>query len=714
MKKNTQKIISIALVAVLLATTTAILFNPATDADKEQFTFAAPYMLPNTYDEAALIDYNNLLATIDPDILEQIGIDPAFMAITPAVGVVATVILIVLAYSIGYVSGYLAGLNAAPGIIQEEVNAVMRQLEAEKVSWYGDGAISMATSILPMTTTMWGFTQDHWNRAVELAVSDGWVYGQEYDPNYILEQSQMRVNIEAVVYNWQAAIDNAFTQMLTNINAFNDYGYSSSITTNLAWDTGSAELRDSIIDFATLVSDTTSGQTVYIDTSTVVEGGIYHQETSGTLYNLTNANVVLRDIWTGSNTTAGLTVTLLPGASDASLLVYDGSSTFIQSGLYRIETAGATIAGPLSKAADENAADVFGTMIHSSDVIRWFTWSNDTTYVNQVGSHFLPSTTENLSMKLGYVDKDSINQTATVDIVGSKTLSDGVSTQYINLIRDWQNQIDRMNITIDIAARSGQVMWTIFDVCQTSIPFLSPSSIITYIPGVTLNANQAAMIALEQMMQIARIYDQFGDKLHDGLTINFTPDSLDLYILGDIYLNNIPMYSNVVFTPFSMLSENTFTTGKFTDWNNAGFIQIWGTSDDISTWGGPDGTSMYGLVPLSNGYSIDVKQIGRSGALTDTVTLTPEQIRKYTTEPGVPPGPLPPIVIEDPADLIAILIMAFGALIFLIGIFTRSAPVLLLGLLILAVGALIYFVVPAIMGWLGGLWPFSFGSGVLP
>jgi len=706
MNKNRRKIASLAFVAILLITSSAMILKGSTGAYDETETHAITSD-PYSYDESALwAEYENLMATIDPAILEQWTADPAFAGITPTVVPIGIwVALMAVSFFFGMYVGANLG-NPGSGGSQEEVNAVLRQLEAEKIQWFGDGVITMATSILPMTTNMWGFTQEHWNRAVELAVSDSWAFGNAYDPNFILEQSQMRPNLEAVLYNWQASLDNPFNSIVTQVNTYNSFPYLQAVTTNLVWDTGSAELRNSVFDFSQLVTNATFGQTVYIDSSTDVSGGVYNQLTSGTLYNLTNANVVLRDVWTGSNTTSGLTVTITPGANNLSTTTYNGTSTTIKSGLYRIETPGATIAGPLSRSADDNAADVYGTLIHKSNVLRWFTWSDNTTYMNSVGNAAVA--TNNLSLQIGYIDRAGSNATSIVDVVGVKP----GTGQYINLIRDWENQIDRMNITVDIAARSGEVIWTIFDICETSIPFLSPSAIVTYIPGLTLNAQQVAMIAVQQMVQIARAYELYGDRLQDGLAINFSPESLDLYIRGDIYMNDILIYSDIVFTPFSLLVEHTFTANEPTVWSNAGFIQIWGTSDDISGWGGPTGSTYYGLLPLGNGYTIEVKQIGRSGALIDTVTLTPEQIRKYTTEPGKPPGPSIPPIISDSTDYIAILFIVFGALITLIGIFTRSSTVLILGMAILGIGALLYFVIPAIVGWFNGWFPFNIGSGV--
>jgi hypothetical protein len=609
----------------------------------------------------------------------------------PALGFLPIILGVALIFSSGFLLGYgIAGGFDGPGHggDQEEVNAVMRQLEAEKVSWYGDGTISLASSVLPMNTAMWGFTQEHWSRAVELAVSDIWVFGESYDANYATERSMMRKNMDNMVYSWQAALDNAFTHsMISVINQYNAFEYLRDVSTQLVWDTGSAELRNSIIDFSTLISNADAGQTIYVDASTYTSGGTYQQSTSGMLYNLSASNVILRDIWTGSNTTSGLTVTLNPGANDISATGYNGTTTPMRSGLYRVETQNTTIAGPLSMAADANAAKVYGTMVHASNEITWFTFGDDTTFVNKIGMS--PAATENLSMEIGYVDRNGNNAIAETKLVGTKD----DTGQDPNLIGAWQNLIERMNITIDIAGRSGEVMWTIFDICQESNAFLAPSSMIGHIPGLNFNPNQAAMFALQQMMQIARVYEIYGDKLDREINMVFNPQSLDLYIRGNIYNNNMLMYEDVVFTPFSLLEEQTFIVGETTVWRNAGFIQIWG-SGDINGWSGPSGTMSYSAIQLGTGYEIEVIQIGRSGQLINDITLTPEEIERFTVDPGNPPGPSTPPVIKAIVDTTPILLMFFGGLILFIGIRTEDRNrkgIILLGTLIFTAGLIMFF-----------------------
>ncbi|MCL2606938.1 MAG: hypothetical protein FWD92_00015 [Methanomassiliicoccaceae archaeon] len=652
-------------------------------------------------------EFEYLLSAIEPHILNQMRVDPAFIGIEPAMKPIVVLLVATLAiFSAGVVFGYiLAGPSAggSAGSQQEEINAVLRQAEAQKIAWYGDGAVSLAASILPSNSTLWGFSQAHWNRAIELAVGQLWTYGQKYDPNLAVDASFMRLNMENLVYNWQAALDNAMRSMIDVINQFNDFPHLSQMTAQLVWDTGNAELRNSVMDFATLVTGGSAGQTVYIDAQIYTEGGTYNQITSGTLHNLTNSNIILRDIWTGSSTTAGLTVVLLPGPNDMSQLTYTGTQTQIRSGLYQIETNNSTFAGPLSMAADINAAEVQGTLIHRSTSYTWFTSDGISTFSNVPGQ--LPTLTHNLSLNLGYVDRYGNNAMESTIVVGTGT----DSGQNPDLIAAWSGLIDRMNQTVVITARSGEVMWQIFDVTQESVPWLSPSSMITNIPGVYMTAQQAHMLALQQMVQIARIYEMFGDALFDGLNMVWNPQSLDTFIRGDIYQDNILMYQDIAFTPFSMLREQTFTVGGMTSWYGPGFVQIWGTGE-IDDWYGPTPASQFQTAWLQDGFTIHVTQIRAGGEMVDSITLTPEVLKRYTVDTGTPPGPIvPPIIIESASDMVPIIIIMVSLLILGYAIGRGNTPAALIGLALLGLGLLILYI-DDIISWFRSLLPWWMGG----
>lgn len=586
--------------------------------------------------------------------------------------------------AIGFTVGFLFNEwlhsmdDPGPDGLQEAVNAVLRQSESEKVEMAGETVRNFAGTILPADASLWGFTQQHWNRAAELAVADVWAYGNNYDANYTLERSMQRMNMEAYIYDWQAALDNAYTHtLIQHINKWQTMSHLQNMTAVLSWDGGSADIYGSTIDWCELVEDADVNSTVYIDASMKTSGGTYYQDTSGTIYKLSSGNVALRNMATGK------IVTLTSTSSDLSALKYDGTTEKIASGLYKIETAGATIAGPLSPAADAAAADVIGTMVFkNSSTVQWFTSSDGATVVNSPSS---TSTTNKLSIKTGYVDRNGTTSTDETYIVGNEA----GKTNTAKLISDWSDLIGKMSYTVEKAAMSGEVLWNIYNECQTSIPFLSPSSLTTTVYGVNLNVSQATGIALEGMLTIQSAFNLYGATMKEKLVQTFSPASLDLYVRGDIYYNNVLMAKNAVFTPYNSLAPQSFVAGETTVWDNTGFAMMWGTADDLTGWGGPTNTSQYTPMSLGTGYTIDVHQVGRSGVLQNSAEITPEEISKYSSDPSGTPDPTDPPQVGDVTLILIILFALLGVALGCIAIKTKSK--------FIGAAALICF---AIAGWL--------------
>jgi len=102
----------------------------------------------------------------------------------------------------------------------------------------------------------------------------------------------------------------------------------------------------------------------------------------------------------------------------------------------------------------------------------------------------------------------------------------------------------------------------------------------------------------------------------------------------------------------------------------------------------------YSAIQLGTGYEIEVIQIGRSGQLINDITLTPEEIERFTVDPGNPPGPSTPPVIKAIVDTTPILLMFFGGLILFIGMRSEDRNrkgIILLGTLIFTAGLIMFF-----------------------
>ena len=612
-----------------------------------------------------------------------------------------------LGFSLGFLAAKL--LSDPEPNYQAQVDAVMREMESQKVQMAGEAARVFAGSILPSDTILWSFTQEHWNRAAELTVADRWMYGTDYDPNYTLERSMQRANVENYLYNWQASFDELYTRTLVgHVNKWLNFSYmtgSPAVTADLKWDSNTLNLYNSAIDFAQIVSDVTADETIYIDTSTYTAAGTYHQDTSGTIYNLSLAPVTLR--YMGITGYTGSTITLAPGANDLSTIVYNSTVIPMDTGLYQIETAGATLAGPITRAADYSAAEVSGTMVFTSgsDVV-WFTAENGDTYVNSVGS--TKTVISDLSLHIGYEDRNGSAQTDDTFIVGNGSKLD---VSPADLINQWAALVEKTGQTIASAAVCGEVLWDIFDVCEVSIPALAPSAMITTIDGVPMNAVQSKAVAIGWMQQVADAYNKYGPNV-ESLKQTFSAESLSLYVRANIYYNGVTMAENVVFTPYSSLEPQHFEKNKTTTWKGAGYIMVWGY-DDITGWTGPTNTSEYIPMFVGTGYQVEVIDIGSKGNPLMSADITPAFIEKSTVDGTPTPDPPAPIILKTAAValLVFALLVAAGLL---IGLGVRGPWILIpLGLIVILVAYIMYD--PSVIGrffdWLwdhtfGRLWPF--------
>ena len=532
---------------------------------------------------------------------------------------------LIVGYATGFATGFLKGQQVAAASHQAEVDAVQRQAEIEKVVMAGSVARNLISTILPQDIEVWGLTREHWNRSAEMAVIDLWEYGQIYNPNLTLEKSLMRANVESYIYNWQAGLDNTYTnEIITHINRWSEASYLDSVSSKIVVGPTKVDAYTSVIDFAQLVSSVSSGALIYLDTSTETKGE-YTDLTSGMLYKLSSGNVELR------NVSSGKVVTLSSDRTLLSTLKYDGTSESVKTGLYKIETAGATLAGPITKATEDNPTNVTGTVvIYGESETMWLTYDGDQTLKNTRTAAGVP--VDSVGFEFIYVDRHNVSQTATVPMI--------VPEKNENIIRDWCGLVSKMSYSIDQAAITGEVLWNIYDVCEETIPYLAPSSIITSVPGMQLTAVQAEAFAIAQMQQIAAAWKLHGAALQAELVQTFSSASLDLYVRADIYYNGVRIAENAVFTPYASIERQDFIISpEHQQWNNTGFAMIWGGSPDISDWGGPDNVADYDPLPLTSGHSFIVKQIGKNGTMVNSFSLVPEKVEKNSPAPDQTPGP---------------------------------------------------------------------------
>lgn len=564
--------------------------------------------------------------------------------------------------AIGAVGGFLIGLTVGialgiliddpsePAADQEDVYRQCRDLYSQLMVSNWDTAKNLIASVMPADTSLWSYTTNYWNRATELAVAEWWTQGTSYDADLMTEEALLRQNVMNYIYDWQAAVDNAYNNILSkNVELTGDcYG---DMRLSVVWDGGSMVPgggNDIGMDLLQAVMKTSAGQTVYIDTSDEDDGGNYDPATSGTLYAFGN-DVILTYIGGGIGTGEQHTVT-------------NGHPADVTSwpcGLYRIENGGAVLAGPLSMSADADAAEVMGALIVTtgSDTALFYPGGAGVLNVRHDGA---TTATGTLRICIDYTGRDATHRESVL-------LGTSDSGQGYDIVGGWNDMVQAINAVISNAGQAGQVIWDVFDAAEESNSFVSPSSVSMTIPGVTLTASQAEAVTVQAMMQIADYWERNEGKIVDA-EFSTDAESLSVYVYGDIYLNGQLWVKGAVITPYMATSEQRIESGQRVEWDGPGFAMMWAQVDDFDDFdpSAAMDSANYELLDMSEGYVMDVKAIVQNGEEVQSLTLKPIMVLRNTTGSDDPGNPPEPVEVMDAGTLIMIILLILALCIFLV------------------------------------------------
>lgn len=556
---------------------------------------------------------------------------------------------------------------------QQEIYEQLRDVYGTEWMSNMDVSLGYITSIMPADTSLWAFTSAYWNRASELVVAEQWGSGEDYDPNETIELSQLRFNLQNYIYNWQATVDKAYNNVVSMREHLTGDCYGNM---KMSVDLGSTSIIAS--------SDTTSdfhmdlcqyakgsrGQFVYIDTDNSDSGSEYEAKTSGTIYNFGTSELRLTKIAVTSGDTGGAVISIPAGQSM-------NISTF-QTGMYRIDSATATFAGPISKAAGADAANVGGSIVFKSGNTSYLVTANgkNVDVQSSGGDRWNTST---LRFHMSFDGKD---KTDTYSV-----LCDGSG---YNIVADWDAMIRQINNVVDEAATAGETIWKIFDVADASSAIISPSSLTQSIQGMNLSAEEEQAITIQGMMKLADYWEEYGEKLTSYEFIRNT-ESVDLIVHGDIYYNGQIWMEDAIFTPYMTTSDTQeLKVGGTCDWSGPGFAMVWAQTENFHSWNGETDVSKQTLVSLESGYSIDVKYMEKEGNEIDSVELSPTLILRHTTDPSDPSGPVDPAKVLDGSSLIMIIIIELAVILFLLGyVFNQPVIGLVVAIIVAIFGLLL-------------------------
>ena len=572
-------------------------------------------------------------------------------------------------FAIGFIAGLVVKPNEQPAGSNEEIYKMAREMYANARIDSFNTAVTMASSILPADTSLWAHTTNYWERNSELVVSALWSDKTLFKPDRVYELTLMRENVENYIYDWQSALDKAYNTNLSARQYFSGDCYGD-MNFVLEWTGGSMTASNDpsvpfVFDMTQIVRNAKSGQYVWVDCDGIDEGGTY-ESTSRTMYNFGNNTLTLTKVAVLDKDSVGNTISI-PGKSSLDL---SGKV----SGLYRIDTADATFAGPITPSATDNTPDVGGTLVFTSgdDMIYAIPNGDAVTVVDGNGK-----TISSSSLKISVDFTGSTTSKATTDICDLAGL---------NLVRDWDNLLKQIWIVQDRSTKAGETIWGIFDVAESSSSFISPSSVTSSVIDVSMSVQEQQAIYVQAMVGIADYWKQSGGKLTEAEFVT-SLDSSDLIVYGDIYYNGSLWMENAIFTPYmSVSSSQVLTVGQVVDWSGAGMAMMWAQEDNFDRWDKKTTAGNQLLLSLDSSYSIDVKRIEKSGTSVSSFTLNPTVIKKFTRDQTDPIQPVDPPKVLDATTMIMIILVELAAILFLI-CYILGSPVagLILALIVLAI-----------------------------
>ena len=565
-----------------------------------------------------------------------------------------------------------------------EMNTAFSQMEAQTVNVAMETAVHLITSVLPADRDLWFFTTDYWQKMMEFIVYDVWTpVNSGYDSQSLnmLYNTGLIQNASNYAYSWSNAIDTAYNNLLDRSAGWtgaDGLEYTGSMKLSFEWNgtkisaSNGSEDGCLSLDFCQYI-DVDGDTAIYIDMDKNADG--FETRNSGLMYNFSSTNKTIVKI---DSPSMGTQYTLSPGMNDISSLP---SGTYVlPAGMY---------AGPImslySETSDGTPTGTVsgGLVLKNSSGTSYLVTSNgdedNATYsvYNQNGT--VNSTTNQMAITIDQYGGGSMDSL----ILGTE--SDGTR---IDMVTVWDGLIQQMGRTIEQTYDTGLATWTIFDACEEKDSSIHPSSIVVNIPGQNLTSDEYIILYLNSMAQIHK-YAEANEEDLNGLEITTNLSSLDLVCYGTIYVNGEPIAEDVVFTPYSYTSSQTFAVGD-NQFSGTGSAIIWGQEAEFGDWDQQMNASNAVAIPLESGYVLEISKIVYQGDDVSKVDLDLASIGKYGTGSGDnDPEPVPVPETQDVTIYYLLIIAELGLLMILLGRMEGFEILMIVGLIVLAIGILI-------------------------
>lgn len=535
---------------------------------------------------------------------------------------------------IALVAGGVIGAGAAYIILDNDEGDVGspdeagRQLEASIVT----EMLSINGEILAHNLNgyvdIWRFTNSYWMRQAEIAAAERWGAGQQYSAQALVERAGLYHNTAQLLRNINEGPDATFSQLNDRLNLWKTVDGYGSMSFKLQHGSSSTPYANGLdLQVRPTVTATAQDNKVYL--------------TGDPLWSMGTGKAIAED---------GTEIPLVQGYNAMSGLA---------PGVYQLSPgtyAGGMLPALMSDACILHAGFVVSSPDGSSIAVRE---GNSVRFQGNLYPSF------RLAVDTG------------------STVSDPVDL--MPLLRHYDNMIGAVEQSLTKAASAAYAAWMVYTAAGESNILLSPSSLVPQLEDVDVSAEQMAVLTTLYLRQVHDYYQRVQGNL-DATGWALSPDSIDLYMRGDIYdSTGTKLYESVVMTPYIWLEDWTIDKGLATA-RQSGIVALWGETSDLSTWTGPDDGTGAQIIALEPGYQLDVKQIMHHGQAVDSVALTIMEIEEW--DPIVMPKPHDLPDLYNVAGLVQVIGLLIGGLIAMLGFATRQYWLLIVGGVVAAVIAI--------------------------
>ena len=357
---------------------------------------------------------------------------------------------------------------------------------------------------------IWKFTNNYWMRQAEVAAAERWASTSQYSASYILERSGLIGNLAKLFENVEEGPDATFDLLNDRLAVWkNTSGYSQMSIVVQYGNNTITDLSNLDIKLRNMINVTSqSANVAYLDARElwVSNGNAKIYAENGTEYQLSS----------GYNNLA---------------------SMGIESGLYAFQV-GHAYAGSIIPIIASSAASVnTGIVLESGNTFKIAQYYNYQVLIDNVNY-------VDLSL---YVDTGDGAVSSSIDVMPMLSMHKA-------LLDETYKSLTKSHV-------AAQAAWKIFDVAQESNILLSPSSLVPNLGDIQVSSEELYTLTVLYLAQITDYYERANGNL-TKTGFNISPDSLDLYIRGNIYdQNGTLIYESVVFTPTFGLIRWTFLKG---------------------------------------------------------------------------------------------------------------------------------------------------------